>query len=219
MLKRPKSEHVEPNMVESVEQQMERLQQQLQNLHAQLQLRQPATKDLSLVSLIPKWAGNEKAAPLQEFFNAIEGSAKVGNWSDADKIQVAVLKIKDASRAFYNASKELQAPSVTWTIFKKTFQSRFRDVRTDQYHFNQLQMARQKKGETPQEFADRLRILAQRTVPQVDDPELQKLHYQQADRMLLASFTAGLSGTPGRQVRFTMPKNLEDALKVAITVD
>jgi hypothetical protein len=130
-----------------------------------------------------------------------------------------VLKITDAARAFYNASKKIQAPSVTWTIFKKTFQSTFRDVRTDQFHFNQLQMARQKKGETPQIFADRFRILAQRTVPQVGDPELQKLHYQQADRMLLASFTAGLAGTPGRQVSFSMPKNLEEALKVAITVD
>jgi hypothetical protein len=92
-------------MAESVEQQMERLQEQLQNLQAQLQSRQPTTKDLSLVSLIPKWGGNEKAAPLQEFFNAIEGSAKVGNWSDADKIQVAVLKITDAARAFITLAK------------------------------------------------------------------------------------------------------------------
>jgi hypothetical protein len=54
---------------------MERLQQQLQNLQTHLQSRQPATKDLSLVSLIPNWAGNYKAGHLQEFFNEIEVSA------------------------------------------------------------------------------------------------------------------------------------------------
>jgi hypothetical protein len=40
-----------------------------------------------------------------------------------------------------------------------------------------------------------------KTVPQVENAELQKLYYEQADRMLLASFTAGLSGVAGRQVR------------------
>jgi hypothetical protein len=206
-------------MAESVEQQMERLQQQLQNLQAQLQSRQPATKDLYLVSLIPKWAGNEKAVPLQEFFNAVEGSARVGNWSDADKIQVAVLKLTESARAFYNASSELHATNVTWESFKKAFQTRFRYVRTDQFHFNHLQMARQKKGETPQEFADRLRNLARRTVPQVENPDVQKLYYEQAEGMLLACFTSGLAGTPGRQTRYAMPKNLEEALKIAITVE
>jgi hypothetical protein len=36
--------------------------------------------------------------------------------------------------------------------------------------------------------------------------------------MLLASFTSELTGTPRRQFRFAMPKNLEEAFKVAITV-
>jgi hypothetical protein len=80
-------------------------------------------------------------------------------------------------------------------------------------------MARQKKGETPQEFADRCRYLAQRTVTQVENSELQKLYYKQSERMLLASFTSGLTRTPGRQVRFAMPKSLEETPKVAITVD
>ena len=67
-------------------------------------------------------------------------------------------------------------------------------MRTDQYHITQLQMARQKKGQTPQEFADRCTSLAQRTVPQVENQALQKLYDGQAEIMLLASFTAGLTG-------------------------
>jgi acyl-coenzyme A synthetase/AMP-(fatty) acid ligase len=80
-------------------------------------------------------------------------------------------------------------------------------------------MARQKKSETPQEFADKCRNLAELTVPQLENADLQKLYYEQAERMLLASFTSGITGTPGRQVRFAMPMNLEEALTVAITLD
>jgi hypothetical protein len=133
-------------MAEAVAQQMARLQLEVQSLQSQLQARPTVTKDLSLVSLIPKWAGNDKAIPIHDFFEAIEGSARVGNWSEADKIQVAVLKLADAARAFYNASVELHEPDITWATFKVTFHRRFRDVRTDQYHFTQLQMARQKNG-------------------------------------------------------------------------
>ena len=139
----------------------------------------------------------------------------MGNWSEQDKFHVATLKLVDHARAFYNGNLELHEPNVTWAAFQK----RFRDVRTDQYHFTQLQMARQKSSETPQEFAVRCRSLAQRTVPQVENQELQKLYYEQAERMLLSSFTSGLLGNAGKQVRYALPRTLEEALKIAITVD
>jgi hypothetical protein len=59
-------------------------------------------KDLSLVSLVSKWSGTETSIPLDEFFNSIEGSSRVGNWQDADKVQVAVLTLADTARKFYN---------------------------------------------------------------------------------------------------------------------
>jgi hypothetical protein len=80
-------------------------------------------------------------------------------------------------------------------------------------------MARQKKDELPQDFADRCRSLAQKTVPQVEDPAMQRIYYEQAERMLLASFTSGLLNTAGRQVRYVMPKTVDEALKIAITVN
>jgi hypothetical protein len=92
-------------------------------------------------------------------------------------------------------------------------------VKTDQYHFTQLQTARQGKDETPQEFADRCRNLAQRTVPQVEDPVIQRIYYEQAERMLLASFTTGLRGNPVFQVRYSTPKTVQEALQIAITVE
>ena len=37
--------------------------------------------------------------------------------------------------------------------------------------------------------------------------------------MLLGSFTSSLSGTQGRQVSFSMPQTMDEALKTAITVN
>ena len=46
----------------------------------------------------------------------------------------------------------------------------------------QLQTAKQQKHESPREFLDRCRSLAMNTVPKVEDPLLQKFHYDQVQR-------------------------------------
>jgi hypothetical protein len=150
----------------------------------------------------------------------MENSAKIGNWSDTDKVQVAILKLTEIAKTFYNSNLKLQAPEISWQNFKSCFQARFKKVHTDQYHFIrlQLQTARQGRDETPQGFADRCRSLAQKTVPKVEDPNLQKFHYDQAERMMLAAFISGLQGNPGQQVRFRMPRSMEEALQIAVTV-
>jgi len=72
-------------------------------------------------------------------------------------------------------------------------------VHTDQYHFMRLETARQAKNEGPQEFADRCRALAQKVMCKESDPVAQRIHRENAERMILASFVAGLSGVAGRQ--------------------
>ena len=181
-------------------------------------LRRVSMKDLSLVSLVPQWSGGETAPPIGEFFETIESSAAIGNWSDADRKQICALKLTDAARAFYSATPELRDPAITWQDFKARFLLRFRDVRTVQYHFGQLYMARQRKTETAQEFLDRCRLLVRKMVPCVTDPALQRVYNGQAEQMLLSAFTKGLIGTVGRQVRFSSPKTAEEALQIAINV-
>ena len=122
---------------------MARLQLEMQNLQAQLQSRTPATKDLSLVALVAKWGGTDKTFPLKEFFDIIEGTARIGNWSNKDMVRIAKLKLTHVARTFCNGTLELHDKSIRWTVFKAAFNDRFRDVRTDQYHFTQLQMPRQ----------------------------------------------------------------------------
>jgi hypothetical protein len=82
----------------------------------------------------------------------------------------------------------------------------------------QLQTARQKKDETPQELMDRCRSLAMKTLSKVEDPVLQKFHYDQAQRMLLSTFIAGVSGNPGQHLRFQMPATVDEALQIAVRV-
>jgi hypothetical protein len=155
---------------------------------------------------------------LGEFFEKIESASRLGNWSDAYKVQVDTLKLTELTKIFYSSNVHLQNPEISWQDFKGCFQARFNDVHTDQYHFIRLQTARQGRDETPQAFADRCRSLANKTVPKVADPTVQKLHYDLADRMLLAAFISGLTGNTGQQVRFRMPRSLEEALQIAVTV-
>jgi hypothetical protein len=67
-------------------------------------------------------------------------------------------------------------------------------------------MERQGRDESPQEFADRCRILAQRITCQFDDPVVQEVHRKHTERMLLDSYVSGLESVPenklGTHLRF-----------------
>jgi hypothetical protein len=164
-----------------------------------------APKDISLVTLVPKWSGTESAIPITQFFDAIEGAATMGNWTAADKFEVCGLKLTDNAGEFYKSNPDLRQAGITWQEIKTKLLRRFRDVRTDQYHHTALHKAIQKKNETPQEFYDGFRILAKRTVPCTTEPLLQRAYGEEAERRLLAAFTNGLTGSPGRQTRYAVP--------------
>jgi tRNA A37 N6-isopentenylltransferase MiaA len=91
-------------------------------------------------------------------------------------------------------------------MFKSAISRRFSDVHSDQFHFMQLQRARKRKDESTREFADRFRDLAQKVMCEVHDPEVQRIHPENAYRVLLASFIARLTGQPGKQVRYANPQ-------------
>ena len=175
-------------------------------------------KDLSLISMVPKWSGANSEVPLEEFFSCIEVSASIGRWEPADQIKIATLRLTGAAKLFYNGCPELHAADVTWDNFKDAFYQTFRDAHSDQFHLMQLQRARQRKGESPREFADRCRALANKVMCKVDDPAAQRIHRENADRMMLASFVAGLSGVVGTQVRYEAPRDIGQAVSLALAV-
>jgi hypothetical protein len=108
--------------------------------------------------------------------------------------------------------------NVNWEDFKSAFRRRFRDIHADQYHFMKLQTARQGRNQSPQEFADRCKGLAQKIMGKTDDPVARRIHRENAACMLLASFIPGLAGKAGKHVRYQSPRNLEQALQIALAV-
>ena len=125
---------------------------------------------------------------MEEFFSSIEGAAQVGLWDNSDRFNVAVLRLTVGAKQFYNGCLELHSPDADWQKFKTVFRNMYRDTHTDQYHFLRLQTARQGRNVTPLEIADRCRALSQKTVCKVADPLTQRIHFENAERMLLASF-------------------------------
>jgi len=109
-------------LAESLEKLVENLQAEISNLRAQVSSGRPtAPKDLSLISLIPKWSRTEKSVSVKEFFESVESSAIIGNWSQFDKIQITVLKLTEIAKAFYSSNSELHSTSISWENFKVKF--------------------------------------------------------------------------------------------------
>jgi len=192
---------------------------ELQRIKERMSIGAPTVhKDLSLISLVPKWSGLDSGVTLEEFFASIESSAKIGRWQEDDQREIAVMRLAGSAKIFYQGCTELHEEGTTWQAFKNAFRRRYKDTHTDQYHFTKLQTARQGRNESPQEFADRCRALAQKVMGKSDDPQIQRVHRENAERMLLSSFIAGLHGVPGRQTRFSNPQDIDQALKIALTV-
>jgi hypothetical protein len=57
-------------------------------------------KDLSLISIVPKWSRAESAAPLEEFLSNIESAAMTGRWCDEDKLRIAIVRLTEHARTF-----------------------------------------------------------------------------------------------------------------------
>jgi len=133
-------------------------------------------KDLSLVSLVPKWSGSGSSVSLEEFFASIESASLMRKWNDRDNFEIAVLKLTDSAKRFYEGCPEFHRPKTTWQNFKDTFRQRYKDARTDQYHYMMLHTARQGKNEDAQQFADRCRALSQKLLYKTNDPVAQQIH-------------------------------------------
>jgi len=124
----------------------------------------------------------------------------------------------DSARAFYDSNLELCDKNITWPDFKAIFQKLFRSIGAGQYHFTQLQTARQWKDES-------LGICRSLQQARPKDSATGRrsgtanLHYDQAERMMLPSYTSGLAGTPGRHVRLAAPTTVQEALGIAISME
>ena len=60
--------------------------------------------------------------------------------------------------------------------------------------------------------------LFQKVMCKVDDPVARRIHGENAERMVLARFVAGLKGVAGKQIRYANPRKIEQAVSIALAV-
>ena len=181
---------------------------ELQRLRQSISSGKPTLhKDLSLLTLISKWWGSDSTFTLEEFSSNVEAAAWIGRWQDADKREIALLKLTVSAKLFYLRRSELHEEGAMWQTLKtcsgacvKTF------IQTNIISRSYKTGGRQR--ENPKEFVDRCKALAKKIVYKSDDPLAQRVDREISERILLASFISGLVGTPGRQVLFANPNTL-----------
>jgi hypothetical protein len=123
----------------------------------------PLHKDLSLVTLVPKFSGSD-IITLEEFFSTLDRLLRIGRWTETDQVEVALLKLAGIAKSFYLGCTELHKYGLSWEKLQSELSKRFQDQHTDQFHFTRLQSAKQSRDEDVLLFADRCRSLAQKTI-------------------------------------------------------
>jgi hypothetical protein len=93
------------------------------------------------------------------------------------------------------------------------------DKLPDQYYYTRLQEAVQGKDEGAEEFSDRCRKIYQRTIRRVNDEGTKRVINKEAECRLLAAYIHGLRCVVGQQVQFQMPSTMEQAVRLAVTIE
>jgi hypothetical protein len=91
-----------------IQQELEESKLEIQRHRERMSLGPPTVhKDLSLISLIPKWSGSESANSLEEFISTLETSARIGRWEQTDTVDIAALRLEGSTRVYYQGCTEL----------------------------------------------------------------------------------------------------------------
>jgi hypothetical protein len=81
---------------------------ELQGLRESIALgKPPLYKDLTLITLVPKGSGSDSTVTLEEFLSSIKSAARIARWQDADKQEIADIKLVVSVKLFYQGCAEL----------------------------------------------------------------------------------------------------------------
>ena len=82
-------------MAYAQQQELEESKSEIQRLRERMSLGTPTVhKDLSLISLIPRWSGSDSTNYLEEFISTLEASARIGRWEPKDMVEIAAFKLE-----------------------------------------------------------------------------------------------------------------------------
>jgi len=84
-----------------LQQELEESKSEIQRLRERMSLGTPTVhKDLSLISLIPRWPGSDSTNSL-EFISTLEATVRIGRWEPKDTVEITALKLEGSARIFY----------------------------------------------------------------------------------------------------------------------
>lgn len=172
--------------------------------------------NFDLVNSIAAFDG-EKPEAILHLFDSIEDVGELSHWGDNEKLRVAKLKVTGAALKFIRA--EDQGRLATYADFKKSLIDRFSDKAPQHCYFQQLSVVQQRRGETIEAFADRVKALNEKTIRVTANPEVNAALREEADRRALDAFVRGLIGSIGEQTRLAFPTTMREAITKAIAID
>ena len=81
-----------------LQQELEESKSEIQRLRERMSLGTLAVrKDLSLISLIPRWSGSDSTNSLEELISTLEASTQIGRWEPRDRVEIASLKLEGSA--------------------------------------------------------------------------------------------------------------------------
>lgn len=169
-----------------------------------------------LVGTIEQFTGDRPDAIIK-FFETIDNVGELSNWTDAEKLKVARLKLTGPALSFIRS--EDQERVANYADFRKVLSERFSDKAPRHCYFQQLSEITQRRGEPIESFADRVKALTEKTVRVTANPEVNAALREEADRRALEAFVRGLLGPVREQTRLKFPETLRDAVATAVAVE
>lgn len=168
-----------------------------------------AQTTMHLVELIPSFSG--KVGAVNEFIRKIEEVGQLNGWTNAEKLTILKLKITDEAERFVNINGQgVDDYDHIVNDLKLNFENKV-PLTT---HLQELAICTQGKGESVNEFGNRLRTIG-RAILQAQGNAENPAVLESNDKVLLAKFCAGIKPELQRQVLSGNPATLENAIVLA----
>lgn len=149
------------------------------------------------------------ARKVSNFLQAIEHAASIGNWSEEQKYQIAIMKLKNEALESFNTSSGVK----TWEALKSLLTRRFQNLEPRSIIRRKLNVAAQRPGEDPVSFSERVKVLMLQINPKLE--EIEGEAYEREMEHLTDRFVDGLRPTLRRTVLSRQPDSWYKAVEIA----
>lgn len=161
-----------------------------------------------LVQSIENFASGD-IRKLTNFLQAIEHAADIGGWTDLQKFQVAIMKLKSEALECYNTSVGV----VDWEQLKTLLVARFGTSEPRAVLRRKLNSCEQRIDEDPVQFGQRLKALQFLIMPELQEAD-EEVRGVVAEN-LMDRFMDGLRPSLRRTVLSKQPADWQTALEIA----